>query len=116
MSVRHPYRRGDVVLVQFPFSGPTGTKARPAIVVSTDIYHEEWDEVLVLAVTSRQPRNMRATDCSLRDWKLEGLSQPSWIRSHVATIQRTLILKTLGQFTQRDLAGAEDSLRIALGL
>lgn len=55
MAVRHPYQRGEVVLVQFPFSGPTGKKDRPAVVVSTDIYHDDWDELLVAAITSRPP-------------------------------------------------------------
>lgn len=59
MAVRHPYRRGDVVLVSFPFSDTSGQKERPAIVVSTDDYHEEWNEVLVVAVTSRSPKTLK---------------------------------------------------------
>jgi mRNA-degrading endonuclease toxin of MazEF toxin-antitoxin module len=45
MAARHPYRRGDVVLIQFPFSGAAGQKDRPAIVISTDLYHDRWDEL-----------------------------------------------------------------------
>ncbi len=53
MAARHPYGRGDVILIQFPFSSASGQKDRPAIVMSTDIYHDRWDELLVVAITSR---------------------------------------------------------------
>ena len=96
MPVRHPYRRGDVLLVQFPFSGGAGAKTRPALVVSTDAYHEEWDELLVVAITSRPPRTPRPTDYPLQDWQAAGLTQPSWVRSHLATVDRRLVLRRVG--------------------
>jgi mRNA-degrading endonuclease toxin of MazEF toxin-antitoxin module len=57
MAARHSYRRGDVVLVKFPFSGPAGQKNRPAVVLSTDAYHDDWDELLVVALTSQIPND-----------------------------------------------------------
>jgi mRNA interferase MazF len=116
MAARHPYQRGEVVLVQFPFSGPSGKKDRPAVVVSTGAYHDEWDELLVVAITSRPPRTTRATDYALLDWKAPGLHQPSWVRTHLATVQRTLIIKKLGDLTARDLQAVEGCLRLSLGI
>jgi len=55
MPVRHPYQRGDLVQVPFLSSGLQGQKVRPAVVLSTDDY-EEWDELLVVAVTSQRPQ------------------------------------------------------------
>jgi mRNA interferase MazF len=116
MAARHPLRRGDVVLVPFPFSGPTGQKDRPAVVLSTDAYHEDWDDVLVLAVTSRPPRTLRRTDCELQGWQLAGLSTPSWVRSHLATVNRQIILRRIGKLTRRDRASVEKCVRAATGL
>ena len=116
MAARHPYKRGDVLLVQFPFSGPGGKKDRPAVVVSTDAYHDDWDELLVAAITSRPPRTTRTTDCALQDWKTAGLHQTSWVRSHMATVQRTLIMRKLGNLTARDLHTVEGCLRDSVGL
>jgi hypothetical protein len=33
------FRFGDVVLVSFPFTDQTTTKKRPAVIVSSDVYH-----------------------------------------------------------------------------
>ncbi len=105
-----------MLLLRFPFSGPGEQKERPAVVCSTDLYHDEWDELLVVAVTSRPPRRMRPTDCELLDGTAAGLWQPSWVRSHLATVDRRLILRQLGTLTVRDVTDVEDCLRIAMGL
>ncbi len=116
MPVRHPYRRGDVVLVPMLFSGLQGQKHRPAVILSTDDYHEEWDELLMVAVTSQTPVTARSTGCPIRDWPRAGLSHPSWVRSHLATVDRRLIIRRLGQLTQRDLLAIEACLRLAIAL
>lgn len=116
MAARHPYRRGDVVLVRFPFSSAAGQKDRPGLVISTDIYHDQWDELLVVVLTSKVPRAPRPTDCLLQDWQAAGLQQPSWIRSHLATVHRVLLTRKLGNLTSRDLQAVETCLRAAVGL
>jgi len=116
MAQRHPYQRGDVVLVQFPFSNASGTKDRPAVVLSTSIYHDNWDDLLVVAITSRWPKTSRPSDYELQDWRAAGLSLPSWVRSKVATIHRAVISRKLGQLSNRDFFAVENCLRIATGL
>ncbi len=117
MPARHPYRRGDVVLVSLPFSNQAGAKNRPAVVLSRDSYHEEWDEVVLVAVTSQAPKSKnRASDCFLLDWQIAGLNQPSWVRSHTVTVDRRKIIALVGTLTTSDLAAVEGCLRSALGL
>lgn len=45
------YHRGDVVLVPFDFTDRSGSKRRPAVVVSIDRYNQGTPDVLIAAVT-----------------------------------------------------------------
>ena len=47
------YSFGDVALVPFPYTDQTAAKQRPAVVVSSDDYHRERQDVILVAVTSR---------------------------------------------------------------
>jgi len=52
---------GDVVLVPFPFTDQTASKKRPAVVVSSDAYHRDRPDVIVVAITSRVAQALRAS-------------------------------------------------------
>jgi mRNA interferase MazF len=52
------YGRGDVVLVAFAFSDESATKLRPALVISTALYHRAREEVIVAAITSNTRRRL----------------------------------------------------------
>jgi mRNA interferase MazF len=43
--------RGDVVLLDFPFSDATGGKVRPAIVVQSDAHNRRMNSTIVVMVT-----------------------------------------------------------------
>jgi hypothetical protein len=72
--------------------------------------------LLVVAVTKNPPKTQRATDCRLRAWRSAGLHQPSWVRSHLATVHRALVLRKFGTLVAADLRAVEDCLRVAVGL
>ena len=46
------YRRGDVVLVSFPFIDLRSSKRRPALVVSPDSFNEAMQDIVLVAITS----------------------------------------------------------------
>ncbi len=106
--------RGDVVLVPFPFTDQTSIQVRPAVIVSTDQYTSETGDVLVTMITSQ--RHVLATDYALEDWASAGLLHPSWARAKLACLSQTLLRRTLGQASARDLAEIDTRLRLALGL
>lgn len=47
------FRRGDVVLVPFPFSDLSTSKVRPAVVVSSNSYHASEPDLILAAITSK---------------------------------------------------------------
>jgi mRNA interferase MazF len=84
------YRRGDVVLVGFVFSDDSGTKVRPALVVSSATYHRRRQDVIVAAITSKTNRRLFG-DHLVADWKGAGLLFPSVVTGVVRTVKGSMI-------------------------
>jgi mRNA interferase MazF len=47
------YKRGDIVLVSFPFTDLSSSKRRPALVVSPDSFNETMQDLVLAAITSQ---------------------------------------------------------------
>jgi mRNA interferase MazF len=61
---------GDLVVLDF--SGVTGVKRRPAVVLSSKVYRVSRPDLVVGLITS-QAIAIAPTDYLLRDWELVGL-------------------------------------------
>ena len=109
------YNRGDVVLVRFIFSDETGERRRPAVIVSSDAYHQSRQEAIIAAITSRTDRVLEG-DHRINDWQGAGLLFPSVATGIIRTIKQGMIAKKLGTMPQPDMHGIEDDLRDALEL
>ena len=48
------YKRGDIVLIPFPFSDQTTIKKRPAVIVTTNNYNNASLDIVIMVITSRQ--------------------------------------------------------------
>ena len=93
---------GDIVLVPFPFTDQTASKRRPAVVVSSDAYHRERQDVIVVAITSRTARPAASIgDVPIEEWREAGLLKASLIKPVFTTVEQSLILRTLGASAER---------------
>lgn len=111
-----PYRKGDVILVPVDFTDRSGVKLRPAVVVSGDDYNQQTPDIVIASITGNLAALPHPGDHRLADWNAAGLLRPSLAQSKLATIERTLIKRTLGRLTATDLAALEQGLREALDL
>ena len=91
------YNFGDVVLVQFPFTDQSSTKQRPAIVISSERYNTERPDLIILTVTSRMRETLGYAEHLLTDWSVAGLLKPSVIKPLIATAEKSLVRRVLGQ-------------------
>ncbi len=110
------FKRGDVILVPFPFAELTATKARPAIVVSGDEYAQTEGKVIVAAITSNVHARIGPTTFRLTEWRKTGLLKPSVITSWLATISPAIVLMRVGALSAVDLGVVASKLRLALEL
>lgn len=48
------YKRGQVLVVNVPFSNHTGIKPRPALVITTDEFHRDLPDLVVCPISSQR--------------------------------------------------------------
>jgi mRNA interferase MazF len=109
------YSFGDVVLVPFPFTDQSTAKRRPAVVISSDRYNRERQDVIIMAITSQARSQPKTADLRIESWSAAGLLKPSTVKPVIATIQRSLILRSLGRLADADLAGLRRTIAAVLG-
>ena len=97
------YKRGDIVLVPFPFSDQSTVKKRPAVIISSSQYNTTSQDIIIMAVTSRIDALLDIGECTIQNWKEAGLLKPSTIKPALSTIEQKLVLKKLGTLSAGDL-------------
>ena len=109
------YNRGDVVLVSFLFSDESGTKRRPALVISSAAYHNGRSEVIIAAITSRTDR-LLVGDYLINDWQQAGLLFPSVVAGIFRTVKEEMIAREMGSLSLPDMESVDGNLKLVLGL
>lgn len=119
------YRKGDVVLVSFPYTtdeGTTQTKRRPAVIISNDYNNARLDDVLLVPLTSNTTRARREQTqvevaMESEEGKMGGLRLDSVIDCTViATIPKTLLVNKIGEFPQEVMERIDQCLMIAMSI
>lgn len=109
------YKRGDVVLLPFPYTDQSGSKRRPALVLSTDTYNLRRADVIVAPITINLSTG-QADDTTLTDWAAAGLHKPSVVKGILGTVEQTLVVKVMGTLSAADLQKIEQAFASALGM
>ncbi len=89
------YRRGDIVLVPFPFTDLTSSKRRPALVVSPDSFNQAMQDVVLAAITSQGVEDgaltIEPSDCIDGILPKKSIVKPA----KLFTMHTTLVVKKL---------------------
>lgn len=114
--------RGDVVLVDHPFSDAAGSKVRPALVVQNDRRNALLTETIVALIT----KNVRhlTTDPTLilidvgtPEGKASGLKVTSVVKcGKLFTVQENLVIRRIGVLMPALMKQVNDCLKVALEL
>jgi mRNA interferase MazF len=94
---------GDVVLVPFPFTDQSGTKRRPAVVVSSHGYNINRRDIVIMAITSQVRAPLAFGEAIVRDWQDAGLIKASVLKPVFTTIAQELVLRVMGHLSAADI-------------
>jgi mRNA interferase MazF len=104
-------KKGDIVLISFPFTNLKGSKRRPAVI----LYKGELD-VIVSFITSKVKWEEN-TDLLIAPDQLNGLKKPSLIRiDKIATLEIKLIIGKIGEVGEGKIFELNSKLKQLLAL
>lgn len=106
-------KKWDIVLVPFPFTDLSGSKVRPAVIISNS---SNTDDILVIFISSSE-KKPKKFDVLVKLSSQNGLKVHSVIKcSKIATLERKVILGQLGQLEKQYQKIVTKKLKEVLGL
>ena len=99
-------KKGDIVLVSFPFTDFSGNKVRPALVLSASTLD------VIIAFISTQLHRKEQVDIELTPTLNNGLKKKSIIRlAKLTTIEKRMALGLLGNLDNEKLNDLDNGLK-----
>jgi mRNA-degrading endonuclease toxin of MazEF toxin-antitoxin module len=115
-------RRGDVVIVAFPYVSGGGGKNRPALVVQSDRNNGRLQNTIVAMITGNvhlattEPTQL-LIDPATPEGQSSGLAYPSAVKcENLYTISQRDMIRRLGSIPPSLMAQVDTCLKEALGL
>lgn len=113
--------RGDVVLIDYPYSSGGGMKVRPVLVVQNDRDNRRLVNTIIVQITSVTRRAMEETqvliEIAMPDGMASGLRQDSVVNCvNILTLDKAKVLRKLGRLSDQLLQRVNECLMIALGI
>lgn len=105
------YEQGDIVLVPFPFTDLSAIKQRPVLILSTNNYNNQAEDVITCGITS----NLKDQNYSvfINNENLENGELPTASRIKVDklfTLNKAIIKKSIGTINKETLIKAKEEL------
>ena len=114
-------KRGDVVIVPFPFQDRPGEKIRPAVVIQADTETRRLANTILAMVTGNladagQPTSI-LIDPAIPDGSGSGLSGPSLVKcGNLTTVRQNRIIRIIGQLSAPAMQRLNAALKASLDL
>ena len=114
------YKKGEIVVVKFPFVLKTGKeiqKGRPALVIYNDQIKRRYNDIILAAITSQVPDNIMELETIIEPDQLNGLLKRSLLRlDFIMTIPENLISRKIGKLTADVIEVVELKIKKSLNL
>jgi mRNA interferase MazF len=114
--------RGDVVLVDYPYSDRTGSKVRPCLVVQNDLNNQRLDDTIVVTITGRiqhaatEPTQL-LIEVATPAGKQSGLLFTSAVQcENILTVDSTFVQRRIGSLPPDVMTQVGACLKAALDI
>ena len=113
-------KRGEVVIVSFPFADGSSGKVRPALVIQSDNENQRLSNTVIAMITGNLKHATETSvlvDPTLQQGKSSGLHGPSLVKcTNLYTIRQADVITTIGMLSTSLIGEVDNSLKVALGL
>ncbi len=115
-------QRGNVILMDFPYSNYSESKIRPALVIQADYWNQRLDSTILAGITSSRHRRIGAPtqyfiDISTVEGEQTGLRLDSIVQCEkLITFRQRRILRIIGSLSDSAMQKIDDCLKSALGI
>lgn len=99
--------KGDVVVIEFPYSHLKNTKRRPVLILKVP----KGEDVIVLQITSSSYEKSVEIPIKNEDFRMGSLKRDSYIRlDKIASIEKSLIKYKIGSLKQEKFSDILDKI------
>lgn len=99
----------------FPFTDQSGTKKRPAVIVSSSSCNAGRRDLIIMAITSQVRTPLGFGEALIADWQAAGLIKSSVLKPVVTTIEQGLVIRTMGALSSVDLRSLRETIAQVIG-
>ena len=87
------YKQNEIVLIPFPYTDLTGTKQRPALIISNQLINSGVDRLCCLITSKESANGIEIKNSNMNEGKLPF---KSWIKPHrIFTVNSKIIKRKL---------------------
>lgn len=105
------FNQFDIVVVPFPFTDTSGSKKRPALVLSDAVAFNTLLSRSVMAMITTTTHAPWVLDIPITDLSSAGLRAASVVRMKLFTLDDALVLRQIGTLAQADQAAVKGALQ-----
>ena len=115
-------QRGDIVIVDYPYSDQIRSKTRPALVVQSDIWNQRFDTTIIASITSSHHRRVGAAtqyliDVATADGQQTDLRLNSIVQcENLLTYNQSRIRNVIGSLSDSAMQQIDTCLKAALDI
>lgn len=112
-------KRGDIVLIKYPFTDFSTLKVRPALVISSDEFNKQGEDAVFMCI-SATPREPKKSDIKIESSNPEfaqtGLRRDSVFRvAKVVILKKSLAISKIGEVGPNTMSKIDAELSDVLG-